>query len=49
MIGGADMAAVFVYFFFIGAGTAAGVGVVAWIGWKIVARAQRKQSRKAAF
>lgn len=46
---GADLAAAFVYFFVIGAGAASGVGVVAWIGWKIVARAQRKQSRKAAF
>ena len=45
VVGGADLAAVFVYFFFLGAGLATGVGVVAWVGWKIVQRSQRKREK----
>ncbi|MBU8905579.1 hypothetical protein [Desertibacillus haloalkaliphilus] len=32
----------FIYFVAIGSGTATGVGIVAWIGWKIIQRSNRK-------
>lgn len=40
------MAEAFIYFFFIGSGTATGFAVVAFISWKVVQRSQRKQTRK---
>lgn len=43
MVGGADLAAVFVYFVFLGAGLATGVGMVALLGWKIVSRSRRRE------
>lgn len=36
----------FIYFFFIGAGTASGVGAVALIAWKIVQRSNHKMSKR---
>jgi len=43
VVGGADLAAVFVYFVFLGAGLATGVGMVALLGWKIVSRSRRRE------
>ncbi|WP_169819267.1 hypothetical protein [Anaerobacillus arseniciselenatis] len=40
------MVDVFIYFYFIGAGGAAGVGTIAFLGWKIVQRSKRKSSPK---
>lgn len=40
------MAEAFLYFYFIGAGTAAGVASIAWIGWKVVQRGSKRDARK---
>lgn len=37
----------FVYMYVVGAGLAFGVGTVAWIGWKMIQRSNRKTKRKA--
>lgn len=39
------MADAFIYFFFIGSGTASGFAVVAFISWKVVQRSQNKQPK----
>ncbi|MGD6940952.1 hypothetical protein ACQCT6_02790 [Cytobacillus gottheilii] len=46
------MAEAFIYMYVVGAGTAAGVATVAFIGWKVWNRQSKKkvkQQRKAAF
>ncbi|MFC5732175.1 hypothetical protein [Cytobacillus gottheilii] len=46
------MAEAFMYMYVVGAGTAAGVGTVAFIGWKVWSKQSKKkakQQRKAAF
>ena len=46
------MADAFIYMYVVGAGTAAGVGTVLFIGWKIwnrQAKKKAKQQRRAAF
>lgn len=42
------LAEAFLYFYFIGAGTAAGVASVAWIAWKVVQRSNKgkKETKK---
>jgi len=40
------LAEAFLYFYFIGSGTAAGVATIAWIGWKVVQRGNKKETKK---
>lgn len=40
------MSDVFIYMFFLGAGLATGVGVIALIGWRLVKRINRKADLK---
>ncbi|MDG5787779.1 hypothetical protein QA612_09730 [Evansella sp. AB-P1] len=35
----------FIYFYFIGAGLAAGIGTITFIGWKVVQRSQQKKNK----
>lgn len=40
------MGEAFIYMFFVGSGTAAGVSVVGFITWKFVQRSLNKQNKK---
>lgn len=38
----------FMYMYFVGAGTALGVASVAFLGWKVVQRSNRKKTKRGA-
>ncbi|MFP7202629.1 hypothetical protein SFC08_16790 [Lysinibacillus halotolerans] len=44
------MVEAFIYMYFVGLGTALGVGTVAFMGWKVVQRSNNKKvKRKGAY
>lgn len=40
------MGEAFIYMFFVGAGTSAGVAVVAFLSWKVFQRSQNKPTKR---